>query len=60
MSNKPIQELIEYKRRILTLEKEIVKLKTAITGCKQFNQKVELNIKLQTAENQLLSLISKN
>jgi Fe-S cluster biosynthesis and repair protein YggX len=60
MSNKPIQELIEYKRRILTLEKEIVKLKTAITGCKQFNQKVELNIKLKTAENQLLSLISKN
>lgn len=58
--NKPMQELIEYKRRILTFEKEIAKLKSGIANCKQFNQKVELNIKLKEAENQLLSLRSEN
>ena len=58
--NKPIQELIEYKRRILTFEKEIARLKSGIANCKQFNQKVELNIKLKEAENQLLALISEN
>ena len=60
MSNKPINELIEFKRTILTLEKEIVKLRSGITSGKQFNQKVDLNIKLKEAEAQLLSLISKN
>jgi len=48
--NKPMQELIEYKRRILTFEKEIEKIKYGIANCKQFNQKVELNLKLKEAE----------
>jgi len=60
MSNKPIDELIEFKREILILEKEIARLKSGIKNGKQFNQKVDLNIKLKETEDQLLNLISKN
>jgi len=60
MSNKPIDELIEFKREILILEKEIVRLKSGIKNGKQFNHKVDLNIKLKEAEDQLLNLISNN
>jgi hypothetical protein len=55
----PFQDLIEYKRRIDTLEKEIQKLKVSIASGKQFNHKVELNMRLKEAENELRSLVSK-
>ncbi|MEI7491906.1 MAG: DUF4391 domain-containing protein [Bacteroidota bacterium] len=60
MANKPIEELIEFKREILILEKEIARLKSGIKNGKQFNYKVDLNIKLKEAEKQLLTLISNN
>lgn len=60
MANKPIEVLIEFKREILILEKEIARLKTGIKNGKQFNYKVDLNIKLKEVEKQLLTLISKN
>jgi hypothetical protein len=58
-STMPFQDLIEYKRRIDTLEKEIQKLKVSIASGKQFNHKVELNMRLKEAENELRSLVSK-
>ena len=42
-----LDELIRQKEKIVTLEKEIEKLKTKVKNCKQFNIKVELNLKLQ-------------
>lgn len=42
-----LEELIRRKEKIVTLEKEIEKLKTKVKNCKQFNIKVELNLKLQ-------------
>ncbi|CAN5439520.1 hypothetical protein BH09BAC3_BH09BAC3_36080 [soil metagenome] len=59
MSIKPLKDLIEYKRHIDTLEKEIQKLKMSIASGKQFNYKVELNMRLKEAENELRSLVSK-
>ena len=42
-----LDELIRQKEKIVTLEKEIEKLRTKVKNCKQFNVKVELNLKLQ-------------
>jgi hypothetical protein len=42
-----LDELIRQKEKIVTLEKEIEKLRTKVKNCKQFNIKVELNLKLQ-------------
>lgn len=58
LANRSFQNVIEYNRLIENLRKEITKLKSAIASCKQFNQKVELNLKLNLAENQLKTLLS--
>jgi len=60
MANKPVEELIEFEREIVILEKEISRLKSGIKNGKQFNQKVDLNIKLKEAEDQLINLISQH
>lgn len=57
MASKSLKDLVEYKQQVYTLEKEIEKLKTSITNCKQFNRKVELNLKLNSVRDQLESLI---
>ncbi len=56
MVSRPIQELIHFKKNIDSLEREIAKLKTAISGTKQFNSKVELNLKLKKLEAELASM----
>lgn len=56
LQNKPLQELVEYEKHIAALQKEIAKLKTSVANCKQFNRKVELNIKLNAREMELLKL----
>lgn len=58
MSSKTFQELNEYKRNSNFLEKEITKLKSSIAKCKQFNRKVELNIKLKALENEYAKLLN--
>lgn len=58
MSSKSLKDLVEYKQQVYTLEKEIEKLKTSIANCKQFNKKVELNLRLNSVRDQLESLIS--
>lgn len=45
--------MIENEKKLDTLKKEINKIKSEISRCKQFNKKVELNISLQKLENNL-------
>jgi hypothetical protein len=42
-----LNELIQRKEKIVTLQKQIEQLKAKVKNCKQFNIKVELNLKLQ-------------
>src|SRR5690606_692995 len=50
--------LVQNERQIEGLEKEITQLKKRISACKQFNQKVELNLKLKLKEGELEKLLT--
>jgi len=50
-----ITELIQYEGEIKRLQNEATKLKSAIKKSKQFNEKVELNLKLQEVNERLKS-----
>jgi len=54
--SKNINELIESQKNFDVIKREIEKVKLEILRCKQFNKKVELNIKLKVLENELLFL----
>jgi hypothetical protein len=54
--NKPLPAVVEQSKLIDNLRKEVAKLKVAILKCRQFNQKVELNMQLKAAESQLQTL----
>lgn len=58
MATKPLQELVAYNRKVEALEKEVAQLKAQIARSKQFNTKVELNMKLQAAEEELKLFLS--
>jgi len=58
ISTKTLHELNEYKQNVYMLEKEISKLKSSIAKCKQFNHKVEMNIKLRALENEFAKLLN--
>jgi hypothetical protein len=60
MASKPLQDLISFKKNVDALEKEIARLKSGVAGSKQFNNKVELNLKLKAKENELQSLLNNN
>jgi hypothetical protein len=60
LGDKPLADLIEFKKKVESLEKEIARLKSGIAGSKQFNNKVDLNLKLKAKENELKSLLSIN
>lgn len=60
MATKSLQALIAYKKKVDALEKEISRLKSGIANSKQFNNKVELNLKLKAIEKELQSLLSDN
>jgi len=53
VETKSITELVEKQKSNDSLLKEIVKIKVEIAKCKQFNKKVELNIKLKELEKTL-------
>jgi hypothetical protein len=53
LAKKSLQEFVEQCRLFDTLSKEVSRIKVAIANCKQFNQKVELNLKLKEIENQI-------
>lgn len=42
-----LQEIIENEKRLNSIKNEIEKIKSEISRCKQFNKKVELNLKLK-------------
>lgn len=56
-TGRTMTELVEVGREVDALKKQITKLRSAIAACKQFNQKVEMNIKLQNLEIRLRSLL---
>src|SRR5690606_19306101 len=49
-SSKSISELVEKQKNNDAILKEIEKLKSEIARCKQFNKKVELNLKLKALQ----------
>jgi hypothetical protein len=54
--NKTINDLVQYNSQISALIKEIEQIKRNIASCKQFNKKVELNLKLKQLEENLENL----
>ena len=57
--SKSLREFVERSKSLDLLSKEVIKLKGAIANCKQYNQKVELNIYLNSLESELKTLLSK-
>jgi len=53
LATKPLNDIIAYEKKINALEKEISKLNAGIANCKQFNVKVEMNLKLKELEKEL-------
>lgn len=53
LSKKSMDSILQNQQEIDQLKKEVARLKSAISRSKQFNEKVELNIKLKTAEKEL-------
>jgi hypothetical protein len=56
-SDRSIEKLIEYQRNVATLTKEAEKLRSIMSKSKQFNQKVELNLRLKEVETELEALL---
>lgn len=53
LSKKSMDSILQNQQEIDQLKKEVARLKSAISRSNQFNEKVELNIKLKTAEKEL-------
>jgi hypothetical protein len=51
---KTIDDVVEYDKNVSSISREIEKLNTAIKNCKQFNKKVELNMKLSNLKRRLI------
>jgi len=45
-SNRPVMELVVYKKKVAALEKEIYDINLRMANCRQFNEKVKLNLLL--------------
>jgi len=60
LAKKSLQEFVEQCRTFDRLSKEVNRLKAALASCKQFNQKVRLNIQLKETENSLNKLVKHN
>ncbi|WP_209403649.1 DUF4391 domain-containing protein [Pseudozobellia sp. WGM2] len=59
LRKKSLKKIVEYEKQIDTVEKEILRLKAALSKMKQFNKKVELNTELNIKKQELLSLNDK-
>lgn len=55
-NSKNLKEFIETQKNIDGIKREIEKVKLEILRCKQFNKKVELNLKLKVLQGKLLSI----
>lgn len=49
-TGKTMNDLVAHCKEVDALEKEIQKLEASLANCKQFNRKVELNLKLKAAK----------
>ena len=58
LSKKSMDSILQNQQEIDQLKKEIAKLKSAISRSKQFNEKVDLNLKLKEAEKNLNQILS--
>lgn len=58
MTSRPLEDLIAHVKKVETLEKSIAKLQSAIFNCKQFNNKVQLNLKLNSAQQELKMILN--
>lgn len=54
--DKSLPDIIQREKTIQQLERKITQLKSAISKCKQFNKKIELNLKLKKLEKEFLRL----
>ena len=54
--NRTIHDLVQYNNQISVLSKDIEQTKKNIASCKQFNKKVELNMKLKELEQKMDNL----
>jgi len=53
LGKQSLESILKNQQEVDRLEKEISKLKSAISRSKQFNEKVDLNLKLKTAQKEL-------
>ena len=53
LSKKSMDSILQNQQEIDQLKKEVAKLKSAISRSKQFNEKVDLNLKLKEAEKKM-------
>lgn len=53
LSKKSMDSILQNQQEIDQLKKEVTKLKSAISRSKQFNEKVDLNLKLKEAEKKM-------
>ncbi len=56
LAKKSLVSILENQKKIDRLKKEISKLKSAISKSRQFNEKVDLNLKLKTAQQELKAI----
>jgi hypothetical protein len=56
LGDKSIDSILKNQQEIDRLKKEVSKLKSAISKSKQFNEKVDLNLKLKNAEKELKTI----
>lgn len=54
LSKMEMDAILQNQQKIDQLKKEIKRLKSAISKCSQFNEKVDLNLKLKIAEKELM------
>jgi len=58
LSKKSMVSILQNQQEIDQLKKDVAKLKSAISRSKQFNEKVDLNLKLKEAEKNLNQILS--
>lgn len=58
LGKQPLDSILKNQQGVDHLMKEIAKLKSAISRSKQFNEKVDLNLKLRLVEKELRNLLS--
>jgi hypothetical protein len=55
-----LNDIVTHQRRVAELEKEIAQLRSKIANCKQFNQKVELNLNLKKIVEKYVDITNNN